>query len=267
MRASALSTLVFNTLTLSACLLTAATSFANQQAIVYKPITQISDIEHIASPEVKPVAYTSVISLADLDVKTKKQQFFNMLLPSVLISKQRLAEKSAKVTTLLDKPELTQTEQNWLEQQLQKYRAKTPDELIFKLKPHANSIVLAQAAIESGWGTSRFFLKANNAFGVWSYNQNEPRLQAGETRGSKKIFVKKYESLTGSIDDYFTTLARGPYQQFRELRATGSDPITLVGSLNKYSEIGDEYVKRLRSVIRYNKLERFDSYQLAGLTE
>ena len=62
-----------------------------------------------------------------------------------------------------------------------------------RLKTHPTSIVLAQAAIESGWGSSRFYKEANNVFGVWSYSENEPRIKAMEDREGKSVYVKKYD--------------------------------------------------------------------------
>ncbi len=74
------------------------------------------------------------------------------------------------------------------------------------MKTHPVSIVLAQAAIESAWGESRFFKKGNNIFGMWSYNRKEPRMRARETRNGKPVYLKKYRSLSDAIDDYFVTM-------------------------------------------------------------
>ena len=87
------------------------------------------------------------------------------------------------------------------------------------LKPHPKSIALAQAAMESSWATSRFFTEANNVFGVWSFNESEPRIAAGKKRGNKTIWVKKYHSIKASMQDYYRTLARGvAFSEFRKLK-------------------------------------------------
>ena len=57
------------------------------------------------------------------------------------------------------------------------YKVKSDKSLLLALKPHPRSIALAQAAMESAWATSRFFVKANNVFGMWSVNKNEPALK------------------------------------------------------------------------------------------
>lgn len=231
--------------------------------ITYKPIHSPADIEALTPPHIKPVAYTQVSTLANLEVKTKKQKFFDMILPAVLISKERLAEKREKLEQISAAEQPSPEQQQWLEQQKKRLKAKDISELRSKLAVHPTSIILAQAAIETGWGTSRFFLQGNNIFGVWSFNSKEPRMRASQSRDGKAIYVKKYASLIEAVDDYFITIARGgPYRKFRQARAHSQDALELIQHLDKYSEIGEEYVRRLRSVIVSNKMQRFDDYQL-----
>jgi len=231
--------------------------------ITYKPIHTPADIEALTPPHIKPVAYTQVSTLANLEVKTKKQKFFDMILPAVLISKERLAEKRDKLEQIVTAAQPTPEQQQWLDKQKALLKAKDISDLRSKLAVHPTSIILAQAAIETGWGTSRFFLQGNNIFGVWSFNPKEPRMRASQTREGKAIYVKKYASLIEAVDDYFITIARGgPYRKFRQARAQSQDALELIQHLDKYSEIGEEYVRRLRSVIVSNKMQRFDDYQL-----
>ena len=244
-------------------LLSTSISWADSDKIIYKAIKTAADIEDINSQQVKPIAYTEVISLAKLDVKTKKKKFFNMMLPAILISKAELDKDYQKVAALKKADSINQQDEKWLAELKKRYRAENSAELLTKMHTHPSSIVLAQSAIETGWGTSRFFVQAMNAFGVWSYNKNEPRVKARETRKGKAIYVKKYSSLNHTIDDYFVTLGRGPYKKFRQKRMTVNNPLTLIKYLDQYSEIREKYVKRLRSVISYNKLQRFDEYHLA----
>ncbi len=163
---------------------------------------------------------------------------------------------------MLKKEKLSTGDNIWLDKLKKTYRTKEPDKLLLRLNDHPTSIVLAQAAIETGWGSSRFFLEANNAFGVWSYDKNEPRIKASEMRDGKAVYVKKYRSLIEAVDDYFITIGRGPYTDFRKHRATTSNVTNLVNHLDTYSEISDEYVKRLHSVIDTNKLQKYDDYVL-----
>ena len=130
------------------------------------------------------------------------------------------------------------------------------------MKTHPTSIVLAQAAIESGWGTSRFYKEANNIFGVWSYSENESRIKAMEDREGQSVYVRKYDALLESIVSYFKTIARGPYSEFRAAREKISEVSVLISYLEVYSELREEYVKRLDQLIQYNKFEKYDSYRL-----
>jgi len=236
---------------------------ATPMPVVYKAIQTPDDIEALTPPLIKPVAYTSVSSLANLQVSTKKQKFFDMILPAVLISKQRLEEKRQRLAKITANTNPAPDDQAWLAQQLKRYKAKDVKQLASKLEDHPTSIILAQAALETGWGTSRFFLKGNNIFGVWSFNSKEPRMRASQTRDGKVIYVKRYGSLIEAVDDYFITIARGgPFRKFRQARLQTKDPLELIKHLNYYSEIGDEYVKRLRSLITRNDMLRFDDYSL-----
>ena len=243
----------------------AAKAAASQPAlaITYKPIHTPDDIEALTPPLIKPVAYTRVSTLATLEVSTKKQKFFDMILPAVLISKQRLEEKRERLAEIEAMATPDTKSKAWLKAQLKRYKAQDIKQLKVKLADHPTSIILAQAALETGWGTSRFFLEGNNIFGVWSFNPKEPRMRASQTREGKPIYVKRYGSLIEAVDDYFVTIARGgPYREFRKARIQTNDPLKLIKHLNYYSEIGDEYVSRLRSLINRNKMVRFDNYQL-----
>ncbi len=143
----------------------------------------------------------------------------------------------------------------------QEYNAKDNLELLMALKPHPKSITLAQAAMESAWGESRFFKEANNLFGVWSYNKNEPRIAASSLRGEKTIWLKKYPTVKDAIKDYYKMLSRSwAFKEFRELNfeKKNQNPYLLVKKLQKYSEKREIYTKELSSMINYNKFTKFD---------
>ena len=141
----------------------------------------------------------------------------------------------------------------------EEYRAVTDRDLLGALKPHPVSIVLAQGAMESAWGTSRFFVEANNVFGVWSFDPDEPRIAAGEKRGDKTVYVKQYRTREAAIRDYYRTLARGEkFAKFRALRLTTDDPFKLVTKLDSYSEKGALYGEELAAIIRRNEFQKHD---------
>ena len=146
-------------------------------------------------------------------------------------------------------------------QALQKeYRVSSIAELLTALKPHPKSLALAQAAIESAWATSRFSVEANNLFGVWSFEENEPGMAAGKKRSDKTIWVKKHASINDSIRDYYRLLARGDtFAEFRQAKMETSDAYTLVIEFDGYSEQRAKYGRLLASVIRQNNFQRYDS--------
>jgi len=221
-----------------------------------------SDIRPVSNP-VNAYVYTKAIDLSVLDVQNKKQAFINIMLPSILLAKHQLEEDRIKVLALEKKREpLSDEEERYLANLKKDYKCHTSKELLLRLSTHPTSIVLAQAAIESGWGTSRFYKEANNVFGVWSYSENEPRIKAMEDREGKSVYVRKYDVLPESIISYFKTIARGPYSEFRAAREKISEVSVLISYLKLYSELSEEYVKRLGQLIQYNKLEKYDSYRL-----
>ena len=146
-------------------------------------------------------------------------------------------------------------------QQLKKiYGATSDKDLLMRLKPHPKSITLAQAAMESSWGTSRFFRQANNIFGVWSTDASQNRIAAGKKRGAQTIWLRKFNSLYDAVEQYYYMIATVPaYKKFRELRYESDDVYKIVTGLVNYSEKKERYVKELQNIIRHNKLTKYDN--------
>jgi len=223
---------------------------------------EVSDIRSI-SKQVTPYVYKSSIDLGNLNVQEKKQAFINLMIPSILIAKKELEEERARVLEINSKAnDSSLSDVSYLNTLKKRYKCNSNSELLSRMRSHPTSIVLAQAAIESGWGTSRFYRQANNVFGVWSYRKDEPRIRASEDREGTSVYVKKYDSLPESIASYFKTLARGPYSEFRVQREKTKDVFTLTPHLIRYSELREVYVERVEEIIRYNQLEQYDSYEL-----
>jgi len=196
-----------------------------------------------------------------LSVAERKARFIDTLLPAVQKVKSRLDAEYAKAAAIAAKPleKRTVREKAWLKKKMAFYKVEGTPCLLARMHTHPVSLVLAQAAIETGWGRSRFFQEANNAFGIWSYHKNEPRIPATETRGEKTIYVKKFTSLDASVEGYFKMIAKGyAYSAFRKGRLQSDNPYELLTYLRHYSELRDEYVARLYYVLKANKLTRFD---------
>ena len=233
--------------------------------VVNKKLKTHNDIKIFKTKEIEPINYTNTISLNKLQVSEKKQKFFHMILPAILISKANLKLKRERVLSLMSTPkeELLKDDREFLEGLYKTYKTKDNKKLTNRLQTHPVSIILAQAAIESAWGESRFFKEGNNIFGMWSFNKNEPRIKALGTRNGKAIYVKKYASISDAIDDYFVVIGRGAYKSFRKQRSITDDPLKLVAYLVNYCEL-DNYPNKLKKFIVHNKLRRFDEFKIAS---
>lgn len=232
--------------------------------IIEKPILSASDIIPIKDSLVIPYVYTSAVSLNTLPVAEKKQKFFDMMLPAVLVAKGELAIMLQKVNSLSLKPELSPDEKSFIEALKVKYEASNIEILKSRLHTFPVSIVLAQAAIESAWGTSRFFLIANNPFGLWSFDPKQDRIEAKSNRDGTKVYLRKFNNLEKAIEAYYKTLATGAsFTNFRAERLKINDPYILVNYLIDYSERREAYVEEVKSVIRDNNLVKYDTYTIS----
>ena len=215
--------------------------------------TQESKIESIKVERVND--YNSSIVPKKMSVEEKKQRFRDLVIPSILKVYAQLQKQYEETKEEVDAGKITPK----IEKLMQSYSAKNPQDLLTRMKPHARSVAIAQAAMESAWATSRFSRVANNFFGVWSFNKNEPREAAGEKRGSQTIYVKKYSSVEEATRDYYKILATGKvFEAFRIQKMKDNNPYELVKKLDKYSEKGAEYGKELTAMIKYNRFYEFD---------
>ena len=138
------------------------------------------------------------------------------------------------------------------------------EELLLRVDVLPNSLILAQAAIESGWGTSRFALEGNNLFGLRSLSGYG---MVPKERNQGKVFkVSRFKDLQSSIDYYLWNINSHPkYDELRQIRSSETypyDPFNLARGLYHYSEIGEEYVQMVIWLIEYNNLQEYDSYRL-----
>lgn len=230
---------------------------------VLQPETLIvNDVEDIISVQdslVKPVLYQNIPSFEGLTVEKSKERFISAILPAVLIAKHHLEKDRNKIKALVEKEEWSIEDSALYKTQKERFKAKDLDNLLLKMETHPNSITLAQAAVESGWGSSRFFREANNLFGIWAYRSDEPRIPANHNN----VYLRKYDDISQSIEDYFVTLGRArPYRQFRQAKYQSDDINDLLPHLKYYSERGMGYVKQLKTIISQNELTKYDHYQL-----
>ncbi|SFV62314.1 BAX protein [hydrothermal vent metagenome] len=225
--------------------------------------TDSQDIVAINSSRVKPILYTNSVPLSSLSIPQKKQKFIDMMIPSILVAKHHMRRDKERVSALIIKHDISPEDKKWLEDKRKEFKAVDNYELYDKMESHPTSIVIAQAIVESGWGSSKFFQKANNVFGVWSFSKKDNRMAASKKRGKRTIYLKKYKNMEESIYDYFVTLARkDTYKLFQKKRLITEDPYKLVNYLVKYSERGKSYTKELKDMIKKNKLSAYDKCKL-----
>lgn len=207
------------------------------------------------------------------DVKQKKHAFFNYFRPIVRnINKQRLAERKQLHAMLeqldagkrLDKSSLQKLD-TWLSRYSIENKSQEKSQLVRKLLNHLDALpeamVLAQAANESAWGTSRFAKKGNNYFGQWCYKKGCGLVPSARDKGTRHE-VRKFNSPKESVLAYFRNInSHRTYKKVREIRAALREKgeklsaIKMVAGLINYSQRRESYIKELRSMIRFNKLE------------
>jgi len=226
-------------------------------------IDSLQQIALLTTPFVKPVLYTNISGLEKLSGRQAKDVFISAILPSILVAKHEMDQRKKRVSFLLEQKSWSRDDSIFYHDLKARYNAKDIHDLIIRIGTLPSSIVLAQAAVESGWGTSRFFLKANNLFGVWSFNSNESRIMARQTREHKRIYLRSYPDVAQSIIDYFEILARSrSYKSLRIARLNTADVYELLPHLRNYSERRIRYTKQLKTIIVKNHLTVYDEYQI-----
>lgn len=231
--------------------------FYSPLAIVFLPILIYLTRDNVQIQEavVKVKTIVQKPKPPEISVKDKKEQFYDLIVPAVNAVYDELDQQYQETMELIENNITTEE----IARLKKIYNVESNEDLLMALKPHPKSIAITQAAMESAWITSRFYKQANNVYGVWSFNKNEPRIAASKKRGSKTIWLKKYATVQDSVRDYYKTLARASaFKEFRELKMTTDDPYELVTKLDRYSELGEQYGEELSEMIKYNKFFLYD---------
>lgn len=202
------------------------------------------------------------IDLRELSAVKRKDVFIRLFMPSINVVREEILNNRKIVAKLKVKNKLTEEEQAYLEQLFKKYKTEYGDwkTLESKMIIYPTSLILTQGAIESAWGTSRFFREANNAFGVWSTDPNEPRIAAKGSRGDFRPHLKKYDTLKDTVEDITLLISRSDaYKSVRQMIWEGKSSYEIAGGLTRYSEEGQEYVKKVRNTMKYNNFDKYDT--------
>ena len=129
------------------------------------------------------------------------------------------------------------------------------------------SIALAQAANETGWGTSRFALEGNALFGLWTWSKKGISPKNKDPDSNHKIL--QFQILKASVRAYKNNLnTHNGYKEFREARAKLRQKnkkivgLDLTKYLKNYAQDGEQYIKRIQQIIEQNSLTDFDAANL-----
>ena len=205
------------------------------------------------------------------DVQERKRCLINTLLPLALKANEKILQQRALIEHMKQRvPWITPEERRILEALAEMYLVKPDtsdhmiDELLSRVDILPASLILAQAAIESGWGTSRFSLEGNNVFGLRTLSAYGMIPKDKDT--GQGFSVSVFDDLQSCIDYYIWTINTHPkYEELRRLRSMCPRPydsFSLAQGLKNYSELGDRYVRKVEELISYNDLQNYDEYRL-----
>ncbi len=222
------------------------------------------------------ISLVSNLSDRDFDhLNRNKKEFVKTVLPIIINENQNILIERNFLLNLKEKLQtfktLKKNEINKLNDLAKKYNIKYSNkhkldlinDMLINVDVIPNSIALAQAAIESGWGKSRFAKEYNALFGEYTYDKNEGVVPLNREIGAKH-FIKAFSSYDNSVSSYFKNInSHHAYKEFRELRNVMrlknnfSNVNLLLNELNSYAE-DNNYINTLNLVIEKNKFNKFD---------
>lgn len=209
---------------------------------------------------------------SQIPVQLKKKVFFRLMAPLILVANEQiLLERQTIALAALDDPELLTLARKYrlADDTVTQLSEQERQQLLIRVDIMPPSLVLAQAAKESGWATSRFTVEGNAFFGQWDFSGKgmKPKEQRKELGN---YGLARFDTPLASVEGYLLNLnTHDAYQKLRALRAelrAGNKPISglvLAGTLDKYSERGQAYIDGIREMIRYNNLDQVDEAYLS----
>ena len=199
----------------------------------------------------------------------RKTLFIQIVLPLIIEENTKVKLDRIRLFNILNKSNNTQSEKNWINAKFKQYGVVNKDLSTLKIRMDIvpTSIAIAQAAKETGWGTSRFALEGNALFGQWTWSGEGIKPSGAKSDTTHKVM--RFKILKSSVKAYIRNLnTHSSYRSFRMARAElrdkkkGLDSLILANYLDKYAETGIEYVKILKQIIKQNRLTDFDDAKL-----
>ena len=220
---------------------------------------------------VKPVKLSLLPNEMKMIESTEKRKnlFIQIILPLIIEENNRIKLNRKKLFSILNKNHNSNAEKKWLNEKFKQYGVLNKDLSTLKVRMDKVpvSLAIAQAAKETGWGTSRFALEGNALFGQWTWSGEGIKPADADHNATHKIM--KFKILKSSIRAYQRNLnTHSGYKEFRMARAAlrdnrrNLDGLILATYLNKYAETGTEYVKIIKQIIKQNNLTDFDKVKL-----
>ena len=220
---------------------------------------------------VKPIALTLLPAEIKMieSVKKRKEFFIQIVLPLILEENKNIKLDRKRLFSIINKNNNSSSEKRWLEKKYKQYGIPSRDLSILKRRMDIVpvSLAIAQAAKETGWGTSRFAQQGNALFGQWTWSGEGLKPKDAEKSEGHKVM--KFNVLQASVRAYQRNInTHSSYEEFRlaraKLRDLGEplDSMILSAYLHKYAETGNEYVKVLQKIIQQNNLKDFDDAKL-----
>jgi len=199
----------------------------------------------------------------------RKNLFIQIVLPLILDENNQIKLDRKKLFVVLNKNNNSDAEQKWLNMKFKQYGVKNKDLSTLKVRMDEIpvSLAIAQAAKETGWGTSRFALEGNALFGQWTFSGDGLKPKSLDSDKGHKVM--KFQILKASVRAYQRNLnTHSSYKKFRKLRAQSRDndekldSLILADCLDQYAATGVEYTKILKKIILQNSLKDFDEVKL-----
>ena len=199
----------------------------------------------------------------------RKNLFIQIVLPLILDENNQIKLDRKKLFVVLNKNNNSDAEKKWLNMKFKQYGVKNKDLSTLKVRMDEIpvSLAIAQAAKETGWGTSRFALEGNALFGQWTFSGDGIKPKFSDNDKNHKVM--KFQILKASVRAYQRNLnTHSSYKKFRKLRAQSRDndekldSLILADCLDQYAATGDEYTKTLKKIILQNSLKDFDEVKL-----
>ena len=201
--------------------------------------------------------------------KERKDLFIKIVLPLILSENNIIKRDRIMLFKILNKNNNSKIEKEWLQSKFKQYGVKKKDLSTLKVRMDEIpvSLAIAQAAKETGWGTSRFAIEGNALFGQWTYTGEGIKPAASDKEDKHKVMA--FSVLKASVRAYQRNLnTHSSYKEFRRARAIQRDndeplnSLELANYLNEYAQTGEEYTKTLKKIIQQNNLKDFDNVKI-----